>query len=101
MLKYLEDSERTKVGKRELEEQVLFPCESGSDIVHIARRVNNEKSQILFQIFRKGEDEILVASKARRDAQLRGLVELETLCQPSQRKWNINVKGKKYSKTWW
>ena len=28
MLKYLEDSESTKVGTRELEEQVLFPYES-------------------------------------------------------------------------
>ena len=81
MLKYLEDSKSTKVGMRELEEQVLFPFESGSDMAHIARRVKNEKRQKLFQIPRQGEDEILKASKARWDAQLRGLVELERLYQ--------------------
>ena len=81
MLKYLEDSESTKVGIRELEEQVLFPYDSGSDMVHIARRVKNERSQNLFQIFRQAEDEIIKDSKARWDAQLRGLVELVRLCQ--------------------
>ena len=35
MLKYLEGSESVRNGTRELEEQVLFPCESGSDIVHM------------------------------------------------------------------
>ena len=49
--------------------------------MHIARRVKNDRSQNLFQIFRLGEDEILRASKARWDAQLRSLVELERLCQ--------------------
>ena len=81
MLTYLEDSESTKVGMSELEEQVLFPYESESDMVHIARRVKHEKSRTLFQIFRHGEDEILIASKARWDAQMRRLVELERLCQ--------------------
>ena len=39
MLKYMEDSQSTKLGITELEEQVLFPCQSGSNIVHIARGV--------------------------------------------------------------
>ena len=94
MLKYLEDSESTTVGIRELEEKVLFPSESGSNVVRIARQAKKEKSQNLFQIFRQGEDEVLIASNSRWDAQLRGLVE-RGFVSPSGRMWKINVKGKK------
>ena len=59
--KYAEDSESTKVGTRELEEQLLSPNE--------------------FHIFRQREGEVLIASKARWDVQLKGLVELERRCQ--------------------
>ena len=34
MLKYLEGSESVRNGTIELEEQVLFPCESGSENAH-------------------------------------------------------------------
>ena len=51
--------------------------------------MKNEQSQNVFQIFRQGEDEILIASKARWDAHLRGLVELEMLCQSLRR----NLRG--------
>ena len=48
MLKYLEDCESTKVGVTELEEQVLFLFETGSDMVQIARRVKNwEKPKLV------------------------------------------------------
>ena len=85
MLKYLEDSESTKVRVRELEDQVLYPNESVSNIVHIVRRLKNEKRQNLFQIFMQGQEEIFVASKARWDAQLRGLVELTRLCRKGEK----------------
>ena len=49
--------------------------------MRIARQAQHEKSQNLFQIFRQGENEVLTASKARWDAQLRGLVEPERRCQ--------------------
>ena len=35
------------------------------------------KQEQLFQIFRQGENEVLIASKARWDEQLKGLIELE------------------------
>ena len=38
------------------------------------------RSDKLFQIFRQGENEVLIASKARWSEQLKGLVELERRC---------------------
>ena len=60
-LRGLEDGEAAKVSIRELEEQVLFPNESRINIVRIARQARKK----LFQIFRQGENEVLVASKTR------------------------------------
>ena len=76
MLKYLEDSEAMKVSTRELKEQVLSPDESTGDIVRIARQARSEKSKTMFQIFRQGANEVLIASME----QLRGLVVLERDC---------------------
>ena len=81
MLKYLEDSEITKVSKRELEEQVLSPNEPWINVVPIARLARNETKEKLFQIFRQREGEVFIASKARWDVQLKGLVEVERRCQ--------------------
>ena len=81
MLKYLEDREITKVSTRELEEEVLCPNEPRINVVRIARLARNEKKEKLFQIFRQREGEVLIASKARWEAQLKGLVELERRCQ--------------------
>ena len=49
--------------------------------MRIARLARNEKKEELFQIFRQREGEVLIASKARWDVQLKGLVELERRCQ--------------------
>ena len=59
MLKYLEGSEVFKVSTRELKEQVLSPDESSVGVVRIA------KSKKLFQIFRQGANEVIIASMAR------------------------------------
>ena len=67
MLKFLKDSEGAKVSTRELEELVLFPNESRINIVRIARQGRNDKRKKLFQIFRQGENEVLIAGKARWD----------------------------------
>ena len=77
MLKYLQDSESTKVSTRELEEQVLSPNEPRINTVRIARQAGNEKRESLSQIFRHGENEVLIASKAKWDEQLKGVVELD------------------------
>ena len=81
MIKYLEDSEITKVSTIELEEQVLAPNEPRINVVRIARLARNEKKEQLFQILRQREGEVLIASMARWDVQLKGLVELERRCQ--------------------
>ena len=75
MLKYLEDSEVLKVSTRELKEQVLFPDESSVSFVRIARQARSENSKKLFQIFRQGANEVLIASMARWAEHLKGLVE--------------------------
>ena len=80
LLKFFEDSEAAKVSIRELEEQVLFPNESRINTVRIARQARNDRRKNLFQIFRQGENEVLIAGKARWDAQLKGLIELERRC---------------------
>ena len=81
MLKYLEDSEITKVSTRELEELVLSPNEPRINVVRIAGLARNEKKEKLFQIFRQREGEVSNASKATWDVQLKGLVELERRCR--------------------
>ena len=49
--------------------------------MQIAVQARNERGKKLFQIFRQGENEVYIASSARWDAQLKGLVELERRCQ--------------------
>ena len=43
----------------------------------IARQASDEQRQNLFQIFGQGENEVLIASKARWDEQLTGLIREE------------------------
>ena len=87
MLKYLQDSEVLQVSTRELKEQVLSPDESSVYFVRIARQAGNEKSKKLFQIFRQGANEILIASIARWEEQLKVLVVLERHCLKDKKFW--------------
>ena len=48
--------------------------------MRIVRQARNEKRKNVFQIFRQGVNEVLIASKARLDEQLRSLTELERRC---------------------
>ena len=81
MLKYLVDSEDVKVGLGELKEHLEAPEEADISIMQIAKQAMNERGQKLFQIFRQEENEVYIASLARWDTQLKGLVELERRCQ--------------------
>ena len=81
MLKYLEDSENVKVGLSELKEQLETLEETGISHVQIAKQARKEGGQKLFQIFRQGENEVYIASLARWNTQLKGLVELGRRCQ--------------------
>ena len=78
MLRYREDSEDLKVGHSELEEQLETPEEAGFSIEQIAKQARSERGQKLFDNFRRGENEVYIASLARWDTQLKGLVELES-----------------------
>ena len=86
MLKYLEDNEDVKVGLRELKEQFGTPEEAGISIMQIAKQARNEIGHKLFQIFRQEVNEVYIASLARWDTQLNGLVELEGRCQELMRR---------------
>ena len=81
MLRYLKDSEDLKVGLSELKEQLETLEEAGFSIMQVAQQVGNERDKKLIQIFRQGENEVCIASSARWDTQLKGLVELERGCQ--------------------
>ena len=81
MLKYLQDSEDVKVCLRELEEQLEYPEEAGISFMQIAKQSRNERGPKIFQIFGQEENEVYIASLARWDTHLKGLVELERRCQ--------------------
>ena len=48
--------------------------------MRIARQAGNEKQGHLLQIFKQGENEVLIAIKARRDELLKVLIVLERRC---------------------
>ena len=85
MLRYPEDSEVFEVGVTELQEQLGISEEAGVSIREIAREAMNEDGQKIFEIFSQGEEEVCIASLARWNAQLKGLVELEKRCQNMMR----------------
>ena len=49
----------------------------------------NENGQPIFEIFRQGEEELCIASWARWDAQLKGLVELERRCRNTRQEIEV------------
>ena len=77
MLKYLEDSVELKVKRTvgNAGRSLVF------SIMRLAKQARNERSRKLFEIFRQGENEVYIASLARRDTNLKGLAELEWRCQ--------------------
>ena len=78
MLRYLEDSEDVKVGVTELQEQLEISEEAGVSTRQIAQQAaTHENGQKIFEHFRQGEEGSCIASLARWNAQLKGLVELE------------------------
>ena len=49
----------------------------------------NENDQTFFVISRKGEDKLFIVRWVRRDAQLKGLVELERRCRDTSQKMQV------------
>ena len=70
-----------KEGVTELQEQLGISEEAGVSVRAIAEQAMNEDSQNIFEIFWQGEEKVCIASLARWNAQLKGLVELEKRCQ--------------------
>ena len=66
-----------KVGVAELQEQLGKLEEAGISIKQITQQAMNENGHKIFDIFRQGKEDVRVSSRARWNAQLKGLVELE------------------------
>ena len=80
MLKYLEDSEVTKVSTRELKERILSPNESNVNIMRIAKQARNEKGKKTVCDPQTRKNETVFASMASGEGQLKGLVGLDRRC---------------------
>ena len=81
MWSYLDNSEASKVGTKELEERVLAPNEPSVNVEDNVRQARGENHTKMFQIFsRQGAKVILVASVARWEEHLRMLIVLEREC---------------------
>ena len=81
MLSYLDNSEASKVGTKDLEEHVLAPNEPSVNIEYIVRQARGVKHKKMFQILsRQGAKEITVASMARWAENMRILTVLEREC---------------------
>ena len=76
-LRHLEDSEDSKVSVTELQEQLGISEEAGISVKQVAQQARNENGQNMFEIFRQGEEDACIASCARWNGKLIGLVELE------------------------
>ena len=87
MLRYLEDSEDLKVGVTEFQEQLGTSEEAGISIKQIAQQAMNENGQQIFENFRQGEEDVRIANRARWNAQLQGLGELEKDVKMRRRKY--------------
>ena len=64
--------------------------------MRIARKARNEKSKKLLAIFRQGENEVVIASMARWQEQLKGLAVQERHCMALKEKWRILAKDRSF-----
>ena len=87
MLRYLEDSEDLKVGVTEFQEQLGTSEEACISVKQIAQQAMNENGQKILENFRQGEEDVRIASRARWNAQLQGLAELEKDVKMRRRKY--------------
>ena len=81
MQRYPEDGRHLKVSVTDLQEDVGMSEEAGISIKQVAQQASNENGQTFFEIFRQGKEDVCIASLARWNAQLEGLVELERRCR--------------------
>ena len=74
MLTSPEDSEDLQVGVTELQEQLGLSDVAGISFKQIAQQAMNENGQHIFEIFRQGEEDVRIASRARWNAHLKRFV---------------------------
>ena len=72
-----------QVGITELHER-LGTSEIGFSVRQVAQESMNENGQMIFEISRQAEEELCIASWARWNAQLKGLVEMERRCRDTR-----------------
>ena len=78
MVRYLDKSEDLKVSVTELREELGVSEDAGISIKEVTQQESNENGQkTLLKFFRQREEEVCIASWARWNAQLKGLVGLE------------------------
>ena len=77
ILRYLKDNGDLKVSVTELQEKLGISKEAGVSIKQVAQQARNENGRKIFEIFRRGEEDVCIASWARWNAQLKGLAELK------------------------
>ena len=81
VLRFLEKSEKVKVGISELQERREVPVQIGISTQQVAQQVRSENGQKIFESLLARRGRGLCCQLARWDAQLKGLVELERTCQ--------------------
>ena len=69
----LEDNGDLKVSVTELQEKLGISEEAGVSIKQVAQQARNENGRKIFETFRRGEEDVCIASWARWNAQLKEL----------------------------
>ena len=84
MLRYLEKSEKVKVGITELQERVEVPVQIGISIQQVAQQATSQNGQKIFEVFwQEEEEEALRCLQEMRSG--KGSVDLERSCQDTSR----------------
>ena len=85
MLRYLDNCNEVKVGITELRERVEVPLQFGISIQQVAQQAMNEDGQNIFEILWQEKEELCIASRARWEAQRKGLIDMERRCEDISR----------------
>ena len=86
MLRYLDNTEKVKVGIAELQERLEVPVQISIYIQQVAQQARGENGSKIFEVFwKEEEEEVYVASWA--GCAVEGSVELERRCQDMNELW--------------
>ena len=85
MLRYLDNCNEVKLGITESQERVEVPAQIGISISAGGEAGHERRWTKKIEVFWQEDGELFVASRARREAQRKGLVDLERRCQDTSR----------------